>query len=186
MKRRRFLQALAATPAIPALTPQAVAQQPAEPPAVPPLTYAAPDAAADTVLRLFDARQFRTLQRLSELFEPSTGGSPSGVETRAPEFLDFLLGESSRDRQLLYLGGLDTLEYNAQTRWGKAFADCDASQAAEVLAPLSQPWSYTAPDPFTAFLRSAREDVRTATHNSVEWAQSGRYATAGSYWKPIE
>jgi hypothetical protein len=187
MKRRRFLQALAVTPAVPVLAPRVQAQQPAEPPpAAPPLTYTAPDAAADVTSRFFDARQFRTLRKLGDLLSPSLSGSPNATDARAPEFLDFLIGESSRDRQQLYLTGLDTLEYNAQVRWGKAFADLDASQADEILKPMAQPWSYVPPDPLTGFLWSAREDVRNATRNSVEWAQSGRFGAGGSYWKLVE
>ena len=74
--------------------------------------------------------------------------APSGaLDTDAPEFLDFLIGASPVDRQTLYRNGLDALNAQARTRFGKAFADLDAAQADAILKPLLVPvaWAYDPP-----------------------------------------
>jgi hypothetical protein len=178
MKRRRFMQALVAAPAA---APALLAQ---DTPPVPELKFAVPDAAAETVLQFFDARQFATLRRLSQALEPA--GAPGAVECGAPEFLDFLLRASPSDRQQMYLLGLDTLEHDAQVRFNKPFAAIDEAQAAEMLAGLRNPWTYATPDALTAFLREVKEDVRNATINSEPWARAGRPSGGGQYWPPVE
>jgi len=178
------MQALAVTPvAAPAL----LAQQAAAPATLPELKFATPDIAAETVLQFFDTRQFATLSRLSRILEPATGTAPGAVECGAPEFLDFLLSVSPQDRQQSYLAGLDALEHNSQQRFGKSFADANDAQAAQLIEGLRQPWTYTAPDALTAFLRDAKEDIRTAARNSEAYAKSGAPgAGGGPYWMPVE
>jgi hypothetical protein len=186
MKRRRFMQALVAAPAAPVLLGQQTAGPlSTEAPTVPALRYEVPDVAADPVLKFFEARQFATLRRLSQLLAPPMDGAPGAIDARAPEFLDFLLSESMAERQKLYLNGLDTLERESQTRFRKPFAEIDETQAGQILAPLRQAWTYRAPNAFAEFLRAAREDVRTATRNSPEWSAAGHPPGAGLYWKPV-
>ncbi len=198
MRRRRFIQALAAAPAAPALlaqqaqpTPPPAAQQPA--PAEPaPLDFSVPDEGADPVPGFFSARQFATLGRLCDLLMPALPGSPGALEARVPEFLDFLIGDSPLDRQQVWLSGLDELEYQSQSRFQKAFADSDAAQADTLFAPLHQPWTFEPPDdPIARLLAAAKPDVRTATFNSYErnLAASGgkrRRGGGGLYWLPVE
>ena len=194
MKRRRFIQALAATPAAPAL----LAQQPASvvranpaPANDNPLLYAVGDEAAEPVLHFFSAPQFLTLRKLADILMPASG-APGAIDAKAPEFLDFLLSQSSADRQQLYRSGLDGLNAQAKKRFNKLFADVDASQAEVLLAPLRDPWTYDAPaDPVAAMLRAAKDDVRRATTNSREWnlaAAAGRTraAAGGLYWLPLD
>jgi hypothetical protein len=182
MKRRRFVQAMVAAPAA---APALVAQQQQEPP-LPELKFAVADAAAETVRRFFDARQFATLRRLSQMLEPAVGHGPGAVECGTPEFLDFLLSASPRQRQQLYLSGLDALEYESRARFGRSFADTSDAEAAELLAPLRRPWTYVGPDALIAFLREAKEDVRNATRNSETWAKAGLPGGGGQYWLPVE
>jgi hypothetical protein len=202
MKRRRFIQALAAAPAAPALLAQQASQQasqqaaPAAADGTPaesaPLEFAIPDEGADPILRFFSERQFATLRRLCDLLMPATQGSPGALEARVPEFMDFLIGDSPADRQQVWLRGLDALEKQSQTRFRKTFADTDAAQADILLAPLHQPWTYEPPaDPIARLLVAAKQDVRAATSNSYEraLANSGgarRRAGGGLYWLPIE
>ena len=193
MKRRRFIQALAATPAAPALLAQQTQQvQPTPPPAEASLRYAVPDAAAEAVLHFFTAQQFAALRKLSDLLHPPMNGAPGALEAKAPEFLDFLLGQSSADRQQLYRLGLDGLNAQARKRFAKPFADVDAGQAEMLLAPLREPWTYDAPaDAVAAMLRAAKDDIRRATLNSREWnlaATAGRTRGGGGglYWLPID
>jgi len=197
MKRRRFFQTLAAAPAATALLGQQPAPAPTAPrpasPDEPKLDTAAADQVADGVLRFFSAPQFAALRKLCALLMPSVNGAPGALEAQAPEFLDFLIGESPADRQQLYKAGLDALNAQAAKKYQKPFAELDASQADAVLAPLHQPWTYNPPaDPLAHFLVVAKADVRAATINSREYntaAASGggrRMGGAGLYWYPIE
>jgi hypothetical protein len=198
MKRRRFIQTLAATPAVALpVTSELRAEQPASPqqrPAeeAPKLEIAPPDAAADGVARFFSAPQFAALRKLSSVLMPPLNEMPGALEAGAPEFLDFLIGKSPADRQQLYKTGLDGLNARALRQFKKAFAEVDDAQAATLLAPLRQPWTYNPPaDPFARFLREAKQDVRTATMNSREYTTAGssggrRGGGVGQYWYPID
>lgn len=196
MKRRRFVKALAATPAAPVLLAQQTApannsprpsssapppadatQPPAPfnrtPPAatdLPKLEYSVPDDVGEMQPKFFNAAQFAALKKLSDVLMPSIGDAPGALDAKAPEFLDFLLSESPTDRQQLYRAGLDALNGAARKKFNKAFADVDATQAGTLLAPLREPWTYDPPaDPLARFLRSAKQDVRAATSNSREY-----------------
>jgi hypothetical protein len=197
MKRRRFIQTLAAAPAIaapasiePLAQSPAGAQRPQE--EAPKLEFASLDAAADTMPRFFNAQQFAALRKLSDILLPPLNGMPGALDVGAPEFLDFLISKSPADRKQLYTAGLNALNAQATKRFGKAFADVEEAQAAELLAPLRQPWTYEPPaDPFARFLREAKQDVRTATMNSREYATAGstggrRGGGIGQYWYPID
>jgi gluconate 2-dehydrogenase subunit 3-like protein len=202
MRRRRFIQALAAAPAAPALLAQQGAQQapsPAAPAAtdgVPaesaPLEFSIPDEGADPVPRFFSERQFATLRRVCDLLMPAGQGSPGALETRVPEFMDFLIGDSPAERQQVWLRGLDALEKQSQARFRKTFVDIDAAQADMLFAPLRQPWTYEPPtDPIARLLVAAKQEVRTATSNSVERALatsggSRRRGGGGLYWLPVD
>jgi Gluconate 2-dehydrogenase subunit 3 len=201
MKRRRFLQALATAPAT-----GLIAQQPAPPPPqaapavatatavsaeYPKLDLSVADAASDTVRHFFTASQFAALEKLGGILMPASGSGPGAIETRAPEFLDFLLSESAPERQQVYRTGLDGLNTQARRRFTKPFADLDADQAAELLAPLRVPWTYQPPaDPVARFLLAAKLDIRAATMNSLEWNAAansdGRRGPSGLYWYPID
>jgi len=193
MRRRRFIQALAAAPAAPALLAQQPAPAPApEAPEAAPLDFSIADEGADPVSKFFSARQFATLKRLCDLLMPAAPGSPGALEARVPEFMDFLIGDAPVQRQQLWLSGLDGLEYQSQTRFRKAFADTDATQADTLLAPLRQPWSFEPPnDPVARLLAAAKQDVRTATFNSFERnmaAAGGKRPRGGGglYWLAVE
>jgi len=193
MRRRRFIQALAAAPAAPALLAQQPAPAPApEAPEAAPLDFSIADEGADPVSKFFSARQFATLKRLCDLLIPAAPGSPGALEARVPEFMDFLIGDAPVQRQQLWLSGLDGLEYQSQIRFRKAFADTDAGQADTLLAPLHQPWSFEPPnDPVARVLAAAKQDVRTATYNSFERnmaASGGKRPRGGGglYWLAVE
>src|SRR5277367_6540141 len=111
LQRRRFIQTLAAAPAISAAAPQRAAPPPAAATA-PKLTNALPDADAETTPRFFTPAQFAALRRLGALFMPPRKGLPGALDAGAPEFVDFLISDSPTDRQQLYRNGLDT--FNAR------------------------------------------------------------------------
>jgi hypothetical protein len=195
MKRRRFIQALAATPIAPAMLAQQGGQQaqPAgqqpPPPEAAPLDFAVAEEGADGILSFFSQRQFATLRRVCDLMVPMAPGAPGALDCRVPEFLDFLIGNSPPERKQLWLRGLDALESASQTRFSRAFAATDAAQADALLAPLHQPWTYEpGADPIAQLLAVAKLDVRTATFNSVERNAGGprRQGGGGLYWLPVE
>lgn len=211
MNRRGFVRALAAVPAVPAL----IAQQPgpAQPapgipqnstlPVPPPTTAASeisklessvPDEAAEMMPHFFTQPQFAALRKVCDIIMPSIEGKPGALVAKAPEFLDFLVGQSLADRKDVYRSGLDALNNQAQKRFSKSFADLDAAQADALLAPLRAPWTYETPtEPVARFLRVAKAEVRTATANSHEYLQafSGgggarRGGGGGLYWYPLD
>ncbi len=217
MRRRRFVQAVLGTPAASVLLAQQqpVTQQPgpAQPapgiplnptqPIQPPARTAAmemvkldpsiPDAAAEMVPHFFTPVQLATLRRVSEAIQPPLNGRPGALDAKAAEFLDFLIGESPAERKDLYRAGLDALQSQAKKEFNKGFAELDAQQADTLLAPLRQPWTYHAPgEPAARFLRQAKQDVRTATMNSREYASAAgagagaRRGGGGLYWYPLD
>jgi hypothetical protein len=201
MKRRRFMQALAVAPAVPALAQQV---RPAPPPGgrgrgslgveqgVKEFEVTQPDAVADPTARFFTPAQFGALRKLSEALMPAMGGNPGAIECEAPEFLDFLIGASPADRQQLYRGGLDALNAKAKVKFTKSFAELDAKQLDAVIRPLlaATPWAWDLPkDPLMRFIASVRTDVTTATRNSPLWAEkvATRGGAAGQLkWLPID
>lgn len=196
MKRRRFIQTIAAAPAlvVPAGTP-GLAQQPGQRPAgaePPKLEMAVPDTSAAMTPRFFTAAQFAALRKLSNILMPPLDNLPGALEAKAPEFLDFLLGQSSADRKQLYRAGLDALNAQALRQFKRSFAEVDEAQAGALLAPLRQPWTAEPPaDPLSRFLREVKQDVRTATANSREYTtaeSSGgrRGGGIGQYWYPLD
>lgn len=199
MRRRRFIQTLAATPAVALpVTAELQAQQgaPARPAPTteeaPKLEIASLDVGGETVPRYFSAQQFAALRKLSAILVPPLNGLPGALEAEAPEFLDFLVSKSPADRQQLYKAGLDALNAQALRQFKKAFAEVDEAQATTLLAPLRQPWTYEPPaDPFARFLREAKQDVRTATQNSRVYVAAGstggrRGGGMGQYWYPLD
>ncbi len=194
MKRRSVLQTLAALPAAGLLKGQQPVVPPKPSPAaveeIPVIESTIPDMAGVTVPSFFSPTQLETLRRLSELMAPAIHGVPGALEARAPEFIDFYLGESPAERQELYRSGLDELNSRAQKSFHLPFAQVNGEQAATLLAPLCTPWS-AKPDQFTGFLRTAKQDILQATQNSYEWVRvmSKRVRSAGGlgmYWFPIE
>ena len=194
MRRRQLLQTLAAAP----LAAQAQTNPNARPaPAAgaegpPKLETTPPDAVAETVPRFLNTAQFASLRALAAILMPPLNGAPGALEARAPEFLDFLLGESPAERQQLYRAGLDALDAAARGRFSRPFAALDPAQAEPILAPLRAPWSFQPPaGALERFLQAAKSGVRTATTNSREYIQaaaSGRRGMGGQglYWYPLD
>jgi len=207
LKRRGFLKALATTPAFSALAQRPGAGPPnnaapqggAEPPGGPkPPATIETDEAGDTAPRFFSAEQFSALRKLGGLLVPPRNGRPGALDTAAPEFLDFLIGVSPTPQKQLYLNGLDALNDRARMQFGKLFAELNNSQADVVLRPLLAvvAWELDRPaEPIRHFFFQAHEDLRTATVNSWQYANStaaggggrrGRGGAGGLYIRPID
>ena len=151
MKRRRFLKAMVAAPAAPALFVQQ-APAPSNPASahpgpsnrrgvtvaeLPKLESTVADAAAEMLPGFFNAQQFAALRKLSDILMPSLKGQPGALETGTPEFLDFLIGSSLPDRQQLYRTGLDALNAQAKKRFDRPFAELETAQAEVVACTLA-------------------------------------------------
>lgn len=199
MKRRRFITTIASVSALPiGLAAQAPPQRPGMPANEEPtaaLEIASLDSAADPLPEFFTVNQYAALTRVSDLLMPKIGTMPGALDAGVPAFLDFLIGESPEAEQIVYVTGLDALNYQATTRFGKTFAMISDSQAHELLAPLRQPWTpEPSTDPLTIFLQQAKSDVRTATTNSQQYAEASaaeggggrRMGGGGQYWTTVE
>jgi hypothetical protein len=183
MRRRQALQWMVGVPAATGLLP---AQQEE----LKKIDLAVPDAVGAPVLKFFNPGQFAALDRLADLIAPPLGSTPGAKDAEAAGFLDFLLSKSPRDRQTLYATGCDELNKRAQARYHLTFAKLDATQAAALLAPLAEAWTYQPKaDPFARFLVQAKRDILKATANSSAVAAAGRSRRAtgvNPYWHAVE
>jgi len=209
MKRRSLLRSIVALPAAAAALP-AQSPQPektagpekelsAGPPMVLPGISETPntpvvpaDETSGNVRRTFTLEQIAALSKLGELIAPPWNGNPGAREAEAAEFLDFLIGCSPQPRIDLYKNGLDTLNHRSEAQFSKTFDLLTAQQAATLLAPLHQPWTYedASKDDFHAFLVAAKSDLLRATVNSRPYidalSQTRRPRNASAfYWYPI-
>lgn len=193
MKRRSVFKSLlgasALAPAAAAQTPPTSNQPTADDAFKIDLTV--PDAVADPRHRFFTPQQYATLGKLCDLLGPAYNSKPSAKEAETPQFLDFLLAASPAERQILYAQGLDQLDIEARLRNGKAFAELSESDAAQLLAPLKDKWTWKAPkELLPRFLREAKNDVMRATMNSKVYADaaagSRRATGVNTYWDVIE
>ncbi len=151
-----------------------------------------PDAIADGKVRFFAPEEFAALERLSDILMPASANAPGALAAGVAGFLDFLLSESGPDRQRLYRSGVQTLNAEARRLHGKPFSGLSIAEAAPILKPLNEPWTYAGPsDRFSRFLTTAKEEVWQATQSSREWSQAAAARTrsaggVGLYWLPIE
>jgi hypothetical protein len=189
-----------ATPPIgPAQTPAAVAPGPVpwmhglldvKPLAMTPLV---PDAVAETNSDFFNVQQTATLRRLAEILMPPLKGYPGALEAGTPEFIDFLIGASPRDRQQMYVAGLDRLDAEAKRLFGIPFVHTDKTQADKLIRPWLRAWMNDHPptETFAHFINVAHGDIRTATINSQAWSDAAIAAGKHSpgmdlYWYPVD
>lgn len=218
MRRRDFVKGVVAVPVVAstALGQQATAPAsappagtaPAAPPAAaqspsllrgmggfkaPPVAAVVPDAIASPDLHFFTEPQLAALRRLSGLLMPPLNGYPGALEAQAAEFLDFLVSASLADRQGLYRQGLDHLNAEAKTHFGKPFAALNDQQADKIVRPGLVPYMREHPpeEGFPRFIAIAHDDIRTATMNSEAWSiaavSSGdRAPGVGLFWRPID
>ena len=192
------MQTLAALPAavrsanLPAREPVVRRQPPAPVEEQIPLVESTnPDVASRTLHHTLTHQQFEVFSRLCDAIAPEFNELPGALEAGAPEFLDFLLGQSSLDKQKLYRYGLDELNRRALKRYKTSFAEIEHPQLDALLAPLGQPWSFEPDDEFALFLRTAKQEVLTATQNSYLWVEAmskriGKEVGVQMYWYPID
>lgn len=158
-----------------------------------PITAAVPDSIATTEGHFFNDQHMATLRKLGDILLPPYDGYPGSTQAGAPEFLDFLIGVSPAERQLMYRTGLERLNADAQKAFGIPFAKVNAEQADKLLRPWLRTWMNDHPptEPYARFINLAHEDLRTATMNSEMWSiaatSSGERAPGiGLYWSPVD
>lgn len=136
------------------------------------IPLSAADAVAAGLPRFLSAAEFKAFAELARTLIPAHDDRPGAIEAGAPEFLDFLLGQSPAAVQQLYRQGL--AQY-ARTK---------------DLSPLAKPWTYDEPtDAYHRFLRAARTALYQATVNSKPWADTSTTrgsSPTGLYWLPID
>ncbi len=82
--------------------------------------------------KLFNAHEYATLRRLSELIIPADEKSPGAIEAGAPEFID-LLAANNAELAAIYTGGIAWLDDQARTRHAAAFLDAKPAQQTAML-----------------------------------------------------
>ena len=158
-----------------------------------PMTPLVADAVAANDASFFNQQQTATLRRFAEVMMPPLKGYPGALEAGTPEFLDFLIGTSPRDRQQLYTAGLEKLDTEAKRLFGIPFAQTGNWQADQVIRPWLRTWITDNPpkEPFTRFINVAHSDIRTATINSQAWSAvavaAGKHPPdTGLFWYPVD
>ena len=158
-----------------------------------PMTPLVADAVAASEGRFFSQQQTATLRRFAEVLMPPLKGYPGALDAGTPEFLDFLIGASPRDRQEMYTEGLDKLDVEAKRLFGIPFAQTGNWQADQVIRPWLRSWTNDHPptQPFTRFINVSHSDIRTATINSQAWSAvavaAGKHPPdTGLFWYPVD
>src|ERR1700677_1678406 len=151
------------------------------------------DAVAQTEAHFFNEQQTKTMRRLCAMLMPPMKGRPGALDAGAPEFLDFLISVSPRDRKQMWLDGLDWLDAEAKRKSGVAFAGTTEAQADAVIRPWLRAWLTDHPptEPNARFINLAHSDIRTATMNSEAWSEAVRAEGRGAagvdlYWYPVD
>jgi hypothetical protein len=145
-----------------------------------PIPTTAAEAVSMGLPKFFSKAEMDAFAELGQALIPAFDGRPGAKEAEAPEFLDFLLGQSPADIQALYKQGMAT--YLLRRKAGVDVA----------LKELNEPWTYAGPTaPYAKFLQAAKLAFHQATVNSRQWAEamatrSRGAAGIGSYWLPIE
>ncbi len=214
MKRRDFFKGLAASAVAVQAAQSGLGQQstpaatPPPPPVAPgplpwmrglldvkalPIQPLAADAFGHPAGRFFSETRFASLLRLCEIFEPAVPGYPGALEAGTPEFLDFLLGASPKDRKQMYEDGLDRLESEAQTKFGIPFSRANAEQADTLIRPWLRTWMSDHPptEAHARFINLAHSDIREATMHSQAWSDAAHKVGKSSpgvdlYWYPVD
>ncbi len=151
------------------------------------------DAIAESDLLLFTPQQMQALIRLADLFLPARNTFPSATEAGTPDFLDFLLSESSPRLQQIYLRGLDWLNTESQRKFATPFSKTTPQQADALVRPHLRTWMTDHPptEPIADFINIAHEDMRVATYNSPAWSAAAEAAGKRApeknlYWLPVQ
>jgi gluconate 2-dehydrogenase gamma chain len=84
----------------------------------------------------FNAHEYSTVRRLSELIIPADEASGSAVEAGAPEFID-LISANNADMGMRMTGGLAWLDRQMEEQHGKPFVSCTPEQQTAMLDAIA-------------------------------------------------
>jgi hypothetical protein len=82
------------------------------------------------------ARQFRTLERLTDLIIPVDGGKPGAVQAEVPAWIDSLL-EVNAELKGRYTSGLGWIDETMETRHGLDFVSATPAQQTALLDQIA-------------------------------------------------
>lgn len=208
IQRRDFVRLFVAATLAPAglMGQSAQHSRPAELPAAAPVPWmrginpstpipsaSAAETVAEGDLKFFTITQMATLSHLCDVLLPRIGSTPGAVEAGTPAFLDFLIGESPKERKSMYQGGLDWLDTESNKQFAKPFAALQMDEADRLLKPWLRTWmtDHLPTEPHADFVNTAHSDIRAATVNSRAWGKApktgNQESTAkGLYWSPVD
>jgi gluconate 2-dehydrogenase gamma chain len=86
--------------------------------------------------KCFTAHEFQTLQRLSDLVIPADDHSPGALEAGAPEWIDYMAGNST-DLARIFTGGFGWLDHEMQRRYGADFISAKPEQQTAMLDAIA-------------------------------------------------
>ena len=94
--------------------------------------------------QFFTPDEWRTVRLLADMVIPADEKSGSATDAQVPEFMDFMLNESSESRQSSFREGLGWLDSEARRRFDAAFADGAETQRRAILDDIA--WPARAPE----------------------------------------
>ena len=94
---------------------------------------------APATRKFFTAHEDATVRILVDLIIPRDERSGSATEARVPEFMDFMLAETSERNKVEMHGGLAWLDTECRTRFNATFVKCTDAQRKQVLDDISWP-----------------------------------------------
>jgi hypothetical protein len=89
--------------------------------------------------QFFQPAEWRSVRVLTDLIIPADDKSGSATEAQVPEFIDFMLNESSESRQQSFRDGLAWLDAESTRRFQQPFADASDEQRRAILDDIAWP-----------------------------------------------
>lgn len=94
--------------------------------------------------QFFTPSEWRTVRLLADMVIPADDKSGSATDALVPEFMDFMLNESSESRQQRFRDGLAWLDTESGRRYNVAFADASDADRRALLDDIA--WPARAPE----------------------------------------
>ena len=115
----------------------------------------------------FTEHEWQTLQVLADLIIPRDERSGSATDAKVPEFIDFIVSESSEGRQTSIRRGFAWLDDESRSRFGVTFVAAADAQRRLILDDIA--WPARAPERLAAgvsFFNSVRDLVAAGFFSS--------------------
>jgi gluconate 2-dehydrogenase gamma chain len=94
--------------------------------------------------QFFTAHEWQIVRTLADLVIPADARSGSATDALAPEFMDFMLNESSDSRKKSFRDGLAWMDAESQRRFQASFNAATDAQRRQILDDIA--WPARAPD----------------------------------------